>query len=100
MDITLIKEAYNTLSTPQLRAQYDSKVQSQCAPAGPRPAQIISLEEFEEETLANGTRWRYDCRCGGSYGIDEDDMERGQHLVGCVNCSEVVWVGYEMVQDE
>jgi len=61
---------------------------------GPRPAQIVSLEEFEEQ---DNISWCYECRCGGTYRIREDDLERGQHLVGCGSCSEVVWVGYELL---
>ena len=40
------------------------------------------------------------CGCGGRYHITEADMERGQHVVGCSSCSEVVWVGYEVVDGE
>ena len=27
-------------------------------------------------------------------------MERGQHLVGCSSCSEVIWVGYELADED
>ena len=29
----------------------------------------------------------------------EADMEKGQHLIACRNCSEVIWVGYEVQED-
>ncbi|GLB38382.1 putative CSL zinc finger [Lyophyllum shimeji] len=97
--ISLIKEAYNTLSEPSRRKLYDSATRQRSAGTGPRPAQIVSLDEFEE--VADNVRedegvWQYQCRCGGKYRITGLDMEKGHHLVGCNSCSEVVWVGYEL----
>jgi len=97
--IDIIKAAYTTLSSSHSRAQYDAQLQDQRAPVRPRPAQIISLEDFEEEATADRGSWRYGCRCGGTYKISEEDMEHGQHLIGCGSCSEVIWVGYELAQD-
>ncbi|RDB28924.1 Diphthamide biosynthesis protein 4 [Hypsizygus marmoreus] len=48
ISITLIKEAYITLSSPDLRSRYDVSTRQKSLSSGPRPAQIISLEEFEE----------------------------------------------------
>ncbi|KAI9569494.1 hypothetical protein HD554DRAFT_2020281, partial [Boletus coccyginus] len=59
--------------------------------SGPRPAQVVSLEEF----TTMETEWWHRCRCGGTYLIMHGDLENGTHLVGCENCSEVIWVGYE-----
>jgi len=96
-DIGLIKQAYATLSNTETRAKYDASVAK--IPAGPRPAQIVSLEEFDEAEVEDGAMasWWYRCRCGGRYQITEADMEQGQHVMGCSSCSEVVWVGYELV---
>jgi diphthamide biosynthesis protein 4 len=100
LDISLIKDAYATLSSYHLRARYDAQLQHQSGSMGPRPAQIISLEEFEEqEASTDSISWCYKCRCGGAYRISEDDMDRGQHLIGCGSCSEVVWVGYKQAED-
>jgi diphthamide biosynthesis protein 4 len=99
VDIALFKEAYSTLSSPHLRVQYDEKLSQQVNAAGPRPAQVISLEHFEEEEDDGKVNWRYHCRCGGLYRITEEDLDNGQHLVGCTSCSEVVWVGYEQVEE-
>lgn len=93
--ISQIKEAYKTLSTPGRRAEYDS---SQMAfKSVPRPAQIISLDDFEEGI---GDTWHCNCRCGGVYKITNLEMEEGHHLVGCNSCSEVIWVGYEQWNSE
>ncbi|KAF7975201.1 hypothetical protein HWV62_10270 [Athelia sp. TMB] len=97
-DITLIKEAYATLADPNTRSKYDLRPQERSSPQGPRPAQVVSLEDFNENT--EGTVWRYDCRCSGFYEISESDLERGKHIVGCGSCSEVVWVGYKLAQDD
>ncbi len=96
IDIGLLKDAFRTLYTPELRVQYDKVRLSSGKRLGPRPAQVISLEEFDE----TASRWTYACRCGGMYVITEDMLDAGQHLVGCASCSEVVWVGYEVAEAE
>ncbi|KAG0703677.1 hypothetical protein DFH29DRAFT_803204 [Suillus ampliporus] len=99
VDIALLKEAYTTLSNVSSRIAYDNilrKVRVKTS-TGPRPAQVISLEDFEE---AEEDVWTHACRCGGSYKIAEEDMDAGRHLIGCESCSEVVWVGYELANDE
>ncbi|KAJ7169051.1 DnaJ domain-containing protein [Mycena crocata] len=93
IDIASIQEAYRVLSTPSLRSQYDLLLQQSRTPAGPRPAQVISLEEFQEHGDLDS--WSHSCRCGGVYKITEEEMDRGQHLIPCTSCSEIVWVGYE-----
>lgn len=109
-DMALLKEAYRTLSNMDSRAAYDVLLrrEERAQLNGPRPAQIISLEEFTtiEADMGKGIgtvtvtetgaaqEWQYRCRCGGTYRITEDDLENGTHLVGCENCSEVIWVGY------
>jgi diphthamide biosynthesis protein 4 len=90
-DIAAIQEAYRTLSSESLRNAYDTNLGNLRKSTGPRPAQVISLEDFDEQTEL----WSYPCRCGGTYKINEEQMEKGQHLLGCSSCSEVVWVGYE-----
>ena len=98
VDIALLKDAYATLSSPHLRAEYDIRLmeQSSNTAKGPRPAQIISLEEFHERS---GGLWYHPCRCGGNYVIGEETMEKDQHLISCNSCSEVIWVGYEVAED-
>ncbi|KAG2136513.1 uncharacterized protein EDB93DRAFT_1091700 [Suillus bovinus] len=99
VDIALLKEAYTTLSNASSRVAYDDilKTTRVKTSTGPRPAQVISLEDFEE--IEEGV-WTHACRCGGIYRIIEEDMDAGRHLVGCESCSEVVWVGYELANDE
>ncbi|KAF8203892.1 DnaJ domain-containing protein [Pholiota molesta] len=105
VDISLIKKAYTTLSNEDSRAAYDLDLKQRTyTSAGPRPAQVISLEEFEDENvegegeISEEGPWRYRCRCGGWYKISTVLMEKGEHLVACNSCSEVVWVGYEIVE--
>ncbi|KIL00794.1 hypothetical protein PAXRUDRAFT_129024, partial [Paxillus rubicundulus Ve08.2h10] len=109
VDIALLKEAYTILSDPSSRAAYDRLLrrEANAKSRGPRPAQVVSLEEFtpeergeDEDEETTGQEWHYGCRCGGTYRITEDDMENGKHLVGCESCSEVIWVGYELAEDE
>lgn len=97
--ISMIKEAYQTLSTPDLRKKYHVETLKEAsAPSGPRPAQIISLEEFDEDE--DEEKWTYGCRCSGKYQITGLEMEKGQHLVGCSSCSETIWVGFELQDDD
>ncbi|KAA1479443.1 hypothetical protein DENSPDRAFT_756115, partial [Dentipellis sp. KUC8613] len=100
VDIGRAKEAYRVLSTPALRTQYDAELVRERKAAGPRPANVISLEEFEEDGSGEVLVWTHPCRCGGTYRVSEADLETGRHLVGCGSCSEVVWVGFEVVEDE
>lgn len=97
ISISLIKDAYSTLYDPELREQYDASSHQRSVKTGPRPAQVVSLDEFEEVTTREQDNvWCYPCRCGGMYKISPIDMENGLHLIGCNSCSEVVWVGYEL----
>ncbi|KAI0652547.1 hypothetical protein C8Q79DRAFT_997565 [Trametes meyenii] len=98
VDIGLLKQAFSTLYDPHLRKNYDS-LRTSVRIGGPRPAQVVSLEDFEESEDANGNRWTYPCRCGGHYVVTEDMLDAGQHLVGCTSCSEAVWAGYKLVQE-
>jgi diphthamide biosynthesis protein 4 len=103
-EIHVLKQAYDVLSDATTRAAYDASLASR-KKSGPRPAEVVSLQEFTEEEdhgsdgHHNQVRWRYPCRCGGAYVIDENEMETGQHLVGCWSCSETIWVGYEAVEE-
>ncbi|KAF7351130.1 hypothetical protein MSAN_01675500 [Mycena sanguinolenta] len=90
-DIAAIKDAYRVLSNPTLRAKADQELKR------PRPAQVISLTDFDE---VDEDAWTHACRCGGTYLITAEEMDRGVHLVGCSSCSEVVWVGYELAEEE
>lgn len=85
------------LSTPTLRVQHDLRLQQSRTPTGPRPAQVISLEEFQEH--ADLDAWSHSCRCGGVYKIAGEEMESGQHLIPCTSCSEIIWVGYELAEE-
>lgn len=95
----LIQKAYSTLSDPRLRAIYDSTERIAYKPSKEqRPAELVSLDEFEAHEGSDDTApfWTYRCRCGSAYRIDEGQMDQEVHLVGCQGCSEAVWVGYEV----
>ena len=102
-DIATLKRAYLTLSDPVARAAYDASLaQTREAQTlgGPRPAQVISFDEFVEAADGEGVRWTHACRCGGSYIISESDLDNDTHLIACERCSEVVYVGYDIVEEE
>jgi diphthamide biosynthesis protein 4 len=103
-DVGLLHDAFVTLSSATLRSAYDAQGMGSRR-TDPRPSQVVSLERFECSDLqgpdgrAISTYWTFPCRCGGNYEVTEDHLERGLHLVGCGSCSEVIWVGYEMVNE-
>ena len=94
IDIGLVKRAFTTLFSPESRLKYDLELSSRpnFSFLRGRPAHIVSLEDLEDL----GRAWAYNCRCGGRYTIEEEDMEIDVHLVDCSSCSEVIWVGYEV----
>lgn len=100
VNISTLKDAYTTLSSDALKREYDARQRSseRDIKYGPRPAQVVSLEDFT--VLADEDTWVYQCRCGDSYRIDGQDMDKGKHLVACESCSEVVWVGYELADGD
>ncbi|KAG8856206.1 hypothetical protein FRB96_006518 [Tulasnella sp. 330] len=122
LDAALLKEAYETLMSTELRAEYDvclanarlqyfhdqeefdeeddiERRRRNHAYQQSRPAHIVSLDDFQEANDIEES-WTYPCRCGGSFCITEVQMEEDFHLVSCPGCSEVIWVGYEVVEDE
>ena len=69
-----------------------------------RPANEVSLDEFMSEEITGDDgeatlRWTPPCRCGNFFIIKERELEEGVHYFGCGGCSEMVWVGYEAVDD-
>ena len=109
VDIALIKTAYQTLFDPTLRAEYDAALNDanlsstfhRISSSGvvPRPAEVISLDDFSEYACEGDQFWTHTCRCGAEFKLAEGDLEAGKHLVACERCSEVVFVGYEEVED-
>ncbi|KAI0248904.1 hypothetical protein BJV78DRAFT_1276389 [Lactifluus subvellereus] len=95
----LLHDAFLILSSATLRAAYDESIEQNRTSL--RPAQVVSLEEFDCSEGSDDAMsiWSLACRCGGKFKITEDDLEHGRHLVGCGGCSDVVWVGYEIVKE-
>ncbi|KAJ7347104.1 hypothetical protein DFH08DRAFT_961478 [Mycena albidolilacea] len=93
-DIAAIKDTYRILSSPTLRAK--SKA-DQDPLKSLRPVQVISLADFDEQ---GANTWAHACRCSSAYAITGAEMDRGVHLVLCTSCSEVVWVGYKLAEED
>lgn len=107
--ISQLQDAFRTLSDPGQREEYDKllregKGKVASTKVRQRPANEVSLDEFVSEEVMGDDgevtfRWTHPCRCGGFFIIEEQELEEGVHYIGCGGCSEVVWVGYEAVDD-
>lgn len=101
IDVALIKEAFTVLSHPETRTRYDATLNSR-PPIGTasRPAAVVSLDDLSEDGSDQDiASWFLACRCGGVYRINEEQMEKDEHTVGCTSCSETIWVGYEAAKE-
>jgi diphthamide biosynthesis protein 4 len=95
--IDTLREAFQILSSPSSRQIYDQTLSSSQTPkTAPRPANVVSLDDFKEVRRRDSSTWTYTCRCGGTFVISEQLLDDDIHLIGCDCCSEVVWVGYEV----
>ncbi|KAF8600914.1 hypothetical protein BDV93DRAFT_496411 [Ceratobasidium sp. AG-I] len=107
--ISQLQDAFRTLSDPGQRKEYDrllkeGKGKVTSTKVKQRPANEVSLDEFvSEEVTGDGgeamLKWTHPCRCGNFFIIKEQELEEGVHYIGCGGCSEMVWVGYEAVDD-
>jgi diphthamide biosynthesis protein 4 len=52
--------------------------------------------DYDEETES----FSMPCRCSGSYTIYEKDMELGVNTASCDNCSLIIRVLYDVVEDD
>ncbi|KLO12388.1 DnaJ-domain-containing protein, partial [Schizopora paradoxa] len=106
--ISTIQEAYHVLSNSALREAYDFSLgqrNSSLSVPHSRPAHVVSLEDFEPQLLDNPSvdsvaSWTYPCRCGSFFRFTEEDLDDETHLLGCSSCSETLYVGYELTEDE
>ncbi|KAH6900880.1 hypothetical protein BKA70DRAFT_1115267, partial [Coprinopsis sp. MPI-PUGE-AT-0042] len=98
VEIALIKEAFAVLSSAEDREKHDAELKRRGYAHAPRPAQVISLEDWAHDESGSEEEgpWMYHCRCGGLYWLTMDMMERDEHLIGCNCCSEAIWAGYEL----
>lgn len=97
LTVDQISEAFKVLSDPELRSQYDRKLQLE-RKSGTRDEatrhtgmETVDLEELDfNET--SGT-WLRDCRCGSkpAYIVTEAELEKnadfGELITGCKGCS-------------
>ncbi|TPX35284.1 hypothetical protein SmJEL517_g02293 [Synchytrium microbalum] len=76
--------AWETLSDPVKRAQYDANLQEQSR----QRAAIHEQVRADDMTFdAESGIYSYACRCGGSYQVYEEDLADGPVEAPCSNCS-------------
>jgi diphthamide biosynthesis protein 4 len=101
--IDLLTLAYKTLSTPELRREYDLTLDTG-SEVGSEVVQTVDLDEF---TYTEEGRYTKACRCGEEEGfvISEEELEGaakeglGEVLVGCIGCSLWWRVAFEAVEE-
>ncbi|KAI8576850.1 hypothetical protein K450DRAFT_254597 [Umbelopsis ramanniana AG] len=91
-------KAWEVLKDPELRKSYDAQLKAQQLKQGAVIHGEVDLDEmdYDEET---GT-FSLPCRCSGSYTIKEQDMETGVDIANCDNCSLIIHVLYDVVDDD
>jgi diphthamide biosynthesis protein 4 len=102
IDIDLLKKAYEILFDPKSREDHDNSLlrkTSVRAQSTPRPAQVVSIDLWDEVEGDREMVWTYPCRCGSRYVLREGDMENDVHLVPCEGCSESLYAGYELQEE-
>jgi hypothetical protein len=59
------------------------------------PFVSVDLDDmsYDSETLT----YSFPCRCGKSFTVTEDDLERGWDLVECKGCSSWIRISYEIL---
>lgn len=100
-----ITTAYLTLSTPQLRNEYEKQLAASASVTTSgvdegKVLQIVDLDDFDYDE--GKERWTRACRCGEGEGfvITEEDLAAGDDVVGCCGCSLWVKVGYEVIYED
>jgi diphthamide biosynthesis protein 4 len=105
IDLDLLRRAYGILSDPKSREEYDLQLRKTPPQRGaqaqstPCPAQVVSIDLWNEVEDGRETIWTYPCRCGSRYVLREDDAEKDVHLVPCDGCSESLYAGYELQEE-
>lgn len=110
-----ITVAYQTLSVPKLRSEYDRELvlsaksapQTQDGEIFRTGVEVVDLEDLnEEEDSATGESvWYRSCRCGDERGylIKEEDLEEasseGELYAGCMGCSLWLKVLFGVVEE-
>ncbi|TPX47101.1 hypothetical protein SeMB42_g03455 [Synchytrium endobioticum] len=87
----IVARAYEVLSDPVQRADYDAKLREQSR----RKAAIheqVTVEDMTSHGAGDGEAnhqgiYSHPCRCGGVYEVYASDVEEGPVEVPCSNCS-------------
>ncbi|EFA85221.1 DNAJ heat shock N-terminal domain-containing protein [Heterostelium album PN500] len=90
-----IQQAWECLRDPENRSKYDAYLLE-----NQRQKYSISDEvdlddmEYNEDL----SQFSYPCRCNGQYTIDESQLENGEEIASCQNCSLTIKVLYDAIQ--
>ncbi|KAJ2962276.1 hypothetical protein NQZ79_g2448 [Umbelopsis isabellina] len=99
-------KAWEVLRDPESRRAYDQVIKSHYAKNDLLAQQLkqeavinedVDLDDmdYDEETGS----FSLPCRCSGNYTICETDMELGVNTASCDNCSLIIRVLYDVVED-
>ena len=78
-----IQKAYETLSCPEKREQYDLLLKSTSNHGVIQDH--VTLEEFDHDN--DDLSYSYPCRCGSIYLISKEELDEGVDVLECDGCS-------------
>ena len=87
-----IREAYEALSSPRRRQEYDRKRQWQEDQTIFAVSDEVALSEMAFDDAEQ--MHFYECRCGGDYVLTQEERAQGVNIVGCTNCGLHVKVNF------
>lgn len=110
-EVDLIREAWTILSNEDTRKEYDAKLKSNKPLVASGLVNLVSVDgliikdsfvsvdlddmSYSPETL----KYSFPCRCGKSFTVAEDDLERGRDLVEGKGCSSWIRISYGILAE-
>lgn len=95
-EFVAIANAYNVLSDPTLRKEYDHKI----GLIDVKSIGVLDTVDLDDMDVVNDDEWAYPCRCSGTYTLSSKEMESGINIVHCDSCSLRIRVLYSIIDSD
>ncbi|CAO3589335.1 unnamed protein product [Absidia cylindrospora] len=97
-DAHRILQAWNILRDSEKRQKYDIQLEVEAHKTKVTVNADVNLDDMEYEEIEGA--YSLECRCSGTYVITEDDLELGNDVICCDNCSLRIRVLYDVIEDD